>query len=51
MGGGRKPKQYMQALGDQAWTDAKYPMVLADEFGVDSGSIASLDDSLDALEI
>ncbi|PTB48729.1 hypothetical protein M431DRAFT_500926 [Trichoderma harzianum CBS 226.95] len=39
------------SLSNQAWTDAKYPMVLPDELGVDTGSIASLDDSLDALEI
>ncbi|KAL6689845.1 hypothetical protein J3F84DRAFT_398824 [Trichoderma pleuroticola] len=43
--------QYMQALGDQVWTDATDPMVLPDELGVDSGSIISLDDSLDGLEI
>ncbi|KAL6822643.1 hypothetical protein J3E69DRAFT_381835 [Trichoderma sp. SZMC 28015] len=43
--------QYMQALGDQAWTDATYPMVFPDELGIDTGSFVSLEDSLDALEI
>ncbi|KAL7906595.1 hypothetical protein GGI35DRAFT_487703 [Trichoderma velutinum] len=43
--------QYMQALGDQAWTDATYPMILPDKLGADLSSIRSLNDSLDGLEI
>ncbi|KAL6901165.1 hypothetical protein GGI43DRAFT_433910 [Trichoderma evansii] len=43
--------QYMQAFGDQAWTDATYPMILADQLGVDMSSIVPLDESLEALGI
>ncbi|KAL7932963.1 hypothetical protein V8C35DRAFT_322783 [Trichoderma chlorosporum] len=43
--------QYMEALGDQAWVDATYPMVLADQLGVDTSSFISLDASLKALGV